>query len=293
MQLAIHLGAHCTDDDRLLRSLLQNKGRLAEQGIAVPGPGRYRETIVKAAQKLKGAEAEPQAQKDLIDDMIDDDSTHRIVLSFEDFICVSGRVFEKGMLYEKAGYKPMWLRNLFSDHQVEFFLSVRNPATFIPAVAQHPRQTHKSIPALLQGTDTSDICWSDVAVGIKDCAPDAPLTVWANEDTPYIWPEVMREVSGHDDSISLKGGLNIAGQIMHREGLRRMKAYMASHPPRTEHHRRRVVTAFLDKYAIDEEVEEELDVPGWTDQIVEAITDNCYEDLDEIAKIGGVTFLSP
>jgi len=293
MQLAIHLGAHCTDEDRLLRSLLQNKSRLAALGVAIPGPGRYRETIVKAAQKLKGKKAESAAQNALIEDMLDDDSTERLVLSFEDFICVSGRVFEQGMLYEKAGYKPMWFRNLFSEHQVEFFMSVRNPATFIPALAAHPRQTHKSIPAMLQGTDVNDIRWSDVAVAITESNPGCSLTIWANEDTPYLWPEIMREVTGHDETITLKGGLNIAGQIMHREGLRRMKAYMTSHPPQTEYHRRRVLTAFLDKYAIEDEVEQELDVPGWTSQVVDKITATYDEDLAELEHLAGVTFLSP
>ena len=293
MQLAIHLGVHCTDEDRLLRSLLQNKTRLAHHGIAVPGPGRYRETIVKAVQQLKGQIAEPDAQSALIEDMIDDDSTERIVLSFEDFLCVPGRVFERGMLYEKSAYKPTWFRNLFSEHQVEFFMGVRNPATFVPALAAHPRQVHKSYPALLQGADVADLRWCDVAVSIHESNPDCALTIWANEDTPFIWPEIMQEITAHDASIALKGGLNVAGQIMQREGLRRMKAYMTSHPPQTEYHRRRVLTAFLDKYAIQEEIEQELDVPGWTTESVEALSATYEDDLSELARLPGVTFLSP
>ena len=48
MEIAFHLGAHCTDENQLLRSLLDDKGRLADQGICVPGPGRYRDVIVNS-----------------------------------------------------------------------------------------------------------------------------------------------------------------------------------------------------------------------------------------------------
>ncbi len=41
MQIALHIGAHCTDEDRLLKCLLMNKEILSDVGTAVPGPGRY------------------------------------------------------------------------------------------------------------------------------------------------------------------------------------------------------------------------------------------------------------
>ena len=36
MRIVYHLGAHCTDEDRLVRCLLKNRAVLAEAGIAVP-----------------------------------------------------------------------------------------------------------------------------------------------------------------------------------------------------------------------------------------------------------------
>jgi len=42
MQVVYHLGAHSTDEERLVRGLLRAKGPLAERGVIVPGPGRYR-----------------------------------------------------------------------------------------------------------------------------------------------------------------------------------------------------------------------------------------------------------
>ena len=45
MEIVYHLGAHCTDEERLLRCLLKNRGALSAQGIVVPGPARYRNLL--------------------------------------------------------------------------------------------------------------------------------------------------------------------------------------------------------------------------------------------------------
>ncbi len=293
MQVAIHLGAHCTDEERLLKTLLQNKGRLAREGISVPGPGRYRKTVIRAAQKLRGKEASEDSRDMLIDSIVDDDSTERVVLTHEDFICVTSRIFENGLLYDKAGFKPTWLRNVFAGLPVEFFIAIRNPATFIPAAFRHRNQGIRDFDSFLDGVNLEQIRWSDVILAIREANPDCPLTVWCNEDTPLIWPEVIREVSGHDPAIRLNGGFNILAPIMAREGMRRLRAYLASHPPRNEIHRRRILAAFLDKYALEEAVEEELDVPGWTTDLVERLTEDYEDDLLEIARLPGVNFISP
>ncbi len=51
MEIVYHLGAHCTDEDRLLRCLLKNRGILAQQGIIVPGPTHI--AIFCATQPLR------------------------------------------------------------------------------------------------------------------------------------------------------------------------------------------------------------------------------------------------
>ena len=293
MQVAIHLGAHCTDEDRLLKTLLQNKGRFAKDCISIPGPGRYRMTMVRAAQKLRGAQASGDSREVLLDMIVDDDSAQRVVLTHENFICVPGRIFENGILYDKAAYKPLWLRQLFPGLQVEFFLAIRNPATFIPAVYYHPEQESKKFENFLDGVDLDQVRWSDVILSIREANPDCPLTVWCNEDTPLIWPQVIQEVSGHDPAIQVNGGFAVLGTIMKPEGMQRLRTYLGTHPPQNEIQRRRILVAFLDKYALEDEVEEELDVPGWTDALVHTLTQNYEDDLDEIGRMPGVNFISP
>ena len=54
MQIAFHIGANCTDEDRILKSLLKNVGSLSDVGIKVPGPGKYRRIIRETIQNLNG-----------------------------------------------------------------------------------------------------------------------------------------------------------------------------------------------------------------------------------------------
>ena len=46
MRIAYHLGAHCTDDERLLRTLIANRALLADEGVVVPDPGGFVMMIV-------------------------------------------------------------------------------------------------------------------------------------------------------------------------------------------------------------------------------------------------------
>ncbi len=63
MRIVYHLGAHCTDDERLVRCLLKNRGTLAEQGIVVPGPTRYRNLLRDTAATLKGADRDTRTPR--------------------------------------------------------------------------------------------------------------------------------------------------------------------------------------------------------------------------------------
>lgn len=293
MQVAIHLGAHCTDDGRLLKSLLSNNNALGREGISVPGPGRYRDLLKDSARNLKGQPAGPDLQEQIRNAILHDGNAKRVVLSDEDFICVHGRIFEGGVLYDKSSYKCRWLRNLFPNDKVEFFLGIRNPAGFIPSAFHHPDQRYGTFQQFFAEADAMDIRWSDVIVTIRETNPGCPITVWCNEDAPLIWAEILREMTGHNPPSGFKDDFNILQSIMTPAGLKQMKEYLAANPPESEFQHRHVIASFLAKFAIEEEVVEEVDAQGWSEDLVEDLTDIYEEDLHEIRRMAGVTLLSP
>ena len=62
MQLVLHAGAHFTEEDRLLRCLLNNKGDFSKRGVAVPGPGKYRSLLRDTIAAMVDAPPAPDAR---------------------------------------------------------------------------------------------------------------------------------------------------------------------------------------------------------------------------------------
>jgi hypothetical protein len=135
--------------------------------------------------------------------------------------------------------------------------------------------------------------WSELISRLSAAAPSSRITVWANEDTPLMWPRVLQAVSGYSDETALTGLDDFYASLMSPGGLKRMTGYLDTHPPKDATHMARVVAAFLDKFAIDEVIETEIDLPGWSESYVEALSGLYDQDLNVIAGMDGVHFLTP
>ncbi len=290
MKFSFHIGAHCTDDDQLLRSLLKNTGLLAHEGVCVPGPSRYRSILADVINKLNGEKADLDTQEMLIEHFVDLENADRIVFGHDNFLGAPFRAFENGVLYNMAERNTKRLSNLFPLHQVEFFMGMRDIATLIPALAK--KVPEERLAQLFSGVDPRQLYWSDTLHAMREATPECPITVWCNEDTPLLWPEIMHEVVGLESHVQLQGGLDVLHQIMAEEGIQRLKSYLDTHPIHNEIQRRRVLAAFMNKFALDEEVEEEVTLPGWTEDVMAELSQAYDEDMLEIKSIPGVTLLS-
>jgi hypothetical protein len=291
MQVVYHLGVHCTDEDRLLKCLLKNRGLLAEQGTVVPSPGRYRKALREALRSLNGRPAPAEMQEALLGAVMDEEHADRLVLSQQSFLAAPARALDMHMFYHEAGEKAAALDRLFPQAECEFHIGIRNPATFIPAL--FARTGESDFTAFVAGVDPRALQWSEMVTRIRNAAPGAAITVWSNEDTPLIWNELLAELAGNDPMAELEGRYDFLATIMTPAGMARMQSYLESRPPQNELQRRRVIAAFLDKFAIEEEVEIELDLPGWTEDLVEEMTEAYEEDLFAIERMEGVRFITP
>lgn len=291
MQIIVHTGAHFTDDDRLIKCLLRNKDDFSKHGVAVPGPGRYRTLLRQTLSSLRNAPPQNNAREVLLDAILDHEVADRVLLSNPQFFGMAKAAVRGDRLYPAAGERINGLARLFPGDQIEMFMGICNPATFLPQVLK--RSEEDSIHALLGGTDPRHLRWSDMIAEVREAAPDVPVTVWCNEDTPLIWAEIIREMAGLDHGEKIQGGFDLLREIMSPEGMKRFRAYLHEHPAMTEMHKRRVMAAFLDKFALDEVIEEEIDIPGWTADLVDEITELYEEDVFRLQRIPGVQFISP
>ena len=292
MEVVFHAGAHCTDENQLVRSLQRNRATLNAAGVSVPGQGRYKPLLREALQGLRGSPASKEMQQTLLDAILEGEPPRRLILSSETFMGALTNALDGARLYPMAEEKARWMRGLFPDAQPVLALGIRNPATFLPAVAM--RQGAQEGPRLIERSDPRALRWSDLVHRLRGAHPEVPIIVWCDEDTPLIWGEVMHAVAGLGPDQSLAAGRDdrLTG-LMSAAGQVKLQDYLARTPPATDAQRRRIVTAFLDKFALDDEIELELDLPGWTHELVEAATEAYDADTGMIAAMDGVHFIAP
>jgi len=291
MEAVYHIGAHCTDDGRFLTSLQKNRQRLGPHGIAVPGPGRYRDLLREMTLSLRGAPAPTEMQQTLLQSALGGEAAQRVIFDNPSFLSAPAKVLAENRLYPMAGEKSHWLAQVLPEAQTTFLLGLRNPASFIPALFAMSQE--EDFAGFVAGVDPQSLRWSDMVARIRNANTEARLVVWADEDTPLIWPELLRLAADGPADIALEGGDDLLQDIMAPAGLDRMRAYLAANPPLDARHRRRIAAAFLDKYARDDAMEEELAVPGWTEELVGDLTRRYEDDLFEIERMPGVEFIAP
>lgn len=292
MKVILHAGAHATDEGRLLRGLLRNADDLAARAVAVPGPSRYRKLLSASLHALGHGEPAPEARDILLEEILDDDpdSFGRVVLSHEHLFCVPKIALGAGRLYPKAEARMGNLARLFPDDRLELFLGLRNPATWLPAV--YAETPHREFADFLNGCDPVALRWSELIDRIQAVLPELPITLWCNEDSPLIWGEIQRAMGGLPSGAKITGAFDLLAKIMSEEGMKRFRAYLRQQPDLPEPQKRRVMQAFLAKYALAEAVEEELDIPGWTETYVAQLTELYEADVAQIAKRPNVTLIA-
>lgn len=291
MQVIFHTGAHATDDERLLKCLLGNKEAFGQRGVAVPGPSTYRTLLKEAFAAMEAAPPSADARDVLIDAILDDEVADRLILSNAHFFGSQRFALGDGVFYPLAQARMESLRALFKFDQIEMFMAIRNPASFLPAVLA--KASAQRLNEVMAGADVRQYRWSEMLLRVRDAVPDVPLTIWCNEDTPLIWSQILRDIAGLEHGAKVIGGFAVLAEIMTAEGMTRFRGYLHNHPGLTEVQKRRVIAAFLDKYAIEDQVEEELDLPGWTEDLVEELSELYDEDVFEIQRIPGVQFIAP
>jgi hypothetical protein len=291
MQVVFHIGAHFTDEELLIQTLIQNREILAKVGCVVPDTARYRAQIRDLLVSLKGQAADSETQETLLDSITEHDAFSRIILSNDNFMGYPARLIGRAGLHAQAPARMRALINLFPGAEIEFHLGLINPATLLPALLR--AKNDFTYDALMAGNDPMDLRWGPVLQKMLEALEGRRIVVWCNEDMPLVWPEVIRRLAGVNRDAPLEGDFAVLAKIMTQEGLVRLKTYLASHPPQSIEQRRKITSAFLDKFARAEMLEVEVALPGWDTALVEEITAAYDADVAEIAALRGVEFIAP
>jgi hypothetical protein len=296
MRISFHLGLHATDEGRLIRSVLRSRGQLAEEGIHVPAPRHYRQILREALNVLGSGRASADAQAALLDAIADADRIRRLVVSHESLIAMPGWAVSEAGLYVQAPSRMRAIQNLFPDHEVEFFLALCNPATLVPILAAQAGENN--FCSTCSAATAFHLTWLQSLRAIADAGLEMPVTVWCNEDTPLLWPELLRALSGYQGDAPLEGDMDLLAGLLTDEGLAALNASLAGDPrpgdPRADAAARRArVSDALLAHARHDQMEMEVTLPGWTEAAVARITERYLRDWEEICTLPGLTAIRP
>lgn len=291
MQVILHTGAHCTDDDRLLKSLLKNRDLCSQQGVAVPGPGKFRKLLRQTLMAMRNSPPDDNAREILLDAILDGERPDRVILSNAYLFGAPRASVRKGYLYPNAVESLQHIQQLFPEDEIEMFMGLRDLSGFLPAMFE--MSPKDEMLEFLGGADPREMRWSETIRQIREQVPSVRITLWCNEDTPLLWSEIIREMAGLSADAKIEGAHDLLAEIMSQEGMRRFEAYLAAHPVMTEIQHRRVIAAFLGKFALEDQIEEELDVPGWTEELIIELAEIYDDDVNEISRMHGVHVITP
>lgn len=291
MKISLHLGPHLTDEGQIVRCLLRNRDLLLAQGVEVPAPGRYREMLLKIAGSTDPDSIDPETGALLLDTALDSDATERVVLTDPNIMAWRGGAIRAAKLYPAATQRLSCLREAFAGHDVDLSLAIRNPASFFPALLGilKPEQ----VPGALASVAITQLRWSHLIRDIRETWPEAGLSVWCDEDTPFLWDDILANVAGIDDASLLDGRFDWFNNVMVPGGAAKLETFLRAHPPVDAAHRQKVIGAFLDKFCDDSKIDVDAQITGWDDEMIDTLSLLYDEDVGDLSLLDGVRLLQP
>lgn len=290
MKIAFHMGAHGTDGDMMLKSLLNNRGWLLNNNIEVVTPNRFRGILDEALMALNGGVSTPDMEEIMLDSMLEGDATDRVIFSSPSFMGPAFKAISNDGLYPHIGTRMVALANLFPSAEIEFFIGLRNPALLLRVLlAQATNDTYES---LMGAHEPTDLRWSSCVRNIlRTLQGRHRVVLWSHEDTPLIWPELLRLIGAIPPDVGLKSGLVYLSDIVGKEGIEALSREMRARAQLSVSARRGLQRQIIAEFGRADRVEESVVLPGWTQETVDTVTRTYYADLSEIAGLPGVEFI--
>ena len=291
MKAAFYLGTHGTEPERTVRALMDNRGWMLEHGIEPIPPSRHRGLLEEALAALSGGPATPEMEDVLLDSILDSDAPERIIISQPALIGVPARCLSEPGFFAAAGPKMVAAANLFPAAEAEFFMALRNPATLIPFLLDKidPNRTEQ----LMGGRNPETMRWAPAVRQMLQSIGRRRLVLWCHEDTPLIWPDVLRRIAGIPADVPLRAGLSALADVLTDDGMTELRAALKSAPRLTIDSRRDIFSDVLGRHARPDAIEATITTPGWTQDRVDRMTAAYDEDVAEIAALPGVEFIAP
>lgn len=291
MQVVFHIGSHMTDSEKVLKTLLSNRDELLKLGTEPIPNSRHKGIFVDALASLKGGAATPEMEQILLDAVTESDDPQRIIFSMAGFLGVPKVAVTPRGFFADVETRLNGLMRLYPSSETEFFMAIRNPATMLnDIVIQDPNINHDTY---FGSIDPRELRWRDVAQRMARAAQGRRIVMWCYEDLPMIFPEVLRMIGNMPLDARLTGGQQYVDESLTPEGREKLKEAMRGYGHASIGKRRELHGEMLRQYGLEGRFDQAITLPGWTQKLVDEISDNYYSDVAEIAVLPGIEFILP
>lgn len=291
MEIALHLGAHLTVETQIRNCMVANADRLAAQGVVATRARNYLNTLIDAATHIASGHGAPRAFETVLEALEAPADARRLIFSAPKLLAKLPEAMDDTRFYPGAARRIAAFRHIFAGHQTEIFLAIRNPASFVPAFLNAERAKAKG--ASIDHLDADALRWSLVVAEIRAEWPEAALTVWCDEDTPFVWHQMLERVAGVTPEDGFAGSFDWFTSVMIDGGADKLARYLETAPPVDDAHRQRVIAAFLEKYCDPDKLDIDLTATGWDEARLDHLSALYEDDVAQIASMPGVTLVQP
>lgn len=293
MRITLHIGAHHTRTPRLVGAMKSSERAFKRLNIATPSPTHYRPIITTELARLDGlppiVEEEDAVLAQILGEHVE---AENLIMINEDWAGERNTMFKGGQLYTGIGTSVLRVAELFSQHDLHISMAIRNPAFLINAALTAP-STPASLNWFLKSNNPMELSWVAPVEQVQKAVPNAQITMWCEEDTPLIWPRVIRKLANVSDDTPVRGALAAVMDSLKPEGVTRFRTFLRNHTLTSSLQYERAVLAFLDKYADESVMTASCNVPGWTAETVHDLSLNYEDDIAALAAKDNVNFILP
>jgi len=133
MDIRLHIGAHRSATQHLRKMLEGNRDLLKEQGICLPDAAFAERAFAKALKAVRDEKTIDTVNAELLSKLTGDKEYRRIVLIDPNISGTLTRPVGKEFFYPRIGNTVSRIKATMAGLPMRLFISVRNPATFIPS----------------------------------------------------------------------------------------------------------------------------------------------------------------
>ncbi|NOD92491.1 hypothetical protein GS636_06810 [Ruegeria sp. HKCCD4884] len=289
MRVIIHAGAAFADEGHILSSLVANRQMLAEMKTAPMGPRMSRQFVKIMSDALIHGTSIEETRDSLAPLFPQDVNLERVILSSDKFFGPRRTALQHGQIYPFAGRRTAFTETLLEGAQLELFVGLVNPGLFIPKTLMSIHEDHRR--DILASTDLSCLSWLSMIEDLRELAPQFKLTVWENENLPLIWGDIVRAMTGLPTETLLADEYSFLSSLLTDAGQRQVQEILGRRTPLDLQGQREELAQVLEDQARPEQVEEELDLPGWNTDIFDAFTELYAQDMAAIRTMSDIRVL--